>query len=121
MLIPSKNYKQFEKECLKVIPGEYRQKIDYPVNIAATFYTESRRRVDLTNLLEALDDMLVQADVITDDNRDIVAAHDFSRVMYDKENPRIEVEINEMKDYVRWKDEATKINKTKRNSGRNST
>ena len=101
--IPSKLYQQFEKECLKVISSKYRKKIDYPVNIKAIFYTETRRRIDLTNLLEALDDMLVKAEVILDDNRDIVASHDGSRVYWDKENPRIEMEITEVKNYERWK------------------
>ena len=101
--IPSKLYQQFEKECLKVISSKYRKKIDDPVNIKAIFYTETRRRIDLTNLLEALDDMLVKAEVILDDNRDIVASHDGSRVYWDKENPRIEIEITEVKNYERWK------------------
>ena len=65
---------------------------------------QSRRRVDLTNLLEALDDMLVKAEVIKDDNRDIVAGHNFSKVFYDKENPRIEVEITKVENYERWKE-----------------
>lgn len=101
--IPSKLYKQFEEECLKVIPKKFRKKIDYPVNIKAIFYTESRRRIDITNLLSALDDMLVKAEVIEDDCRDIVVSHDGSRVYWDKENPRIEVGITEVKNYERWK------------------
>ncbi len=101
--IPSKLYKQFEKECLQVIPSKHRKKINYPINIKAIFYTESRRRIDLTNLLEALDDMLVKAEVIEDDCRDIVASHDGSRVYWDKENPRIEVEITKVENYERWK------------------
>lgn len=102
--IPSKLYKQFENECLKVIPSKYRKNISYPVNIKAIFYTESRRRIDITNLLSALDDMLVKANVIEDDCRDIVASHDGSRVYWDKENPRIEVEIDEIQNYERWKE-----------------
>ena len=35
ILIPSKLYRQFENECLKVIPSKYRQNIDYPINIKA--------------------------------------------------------------------------------------
>ena len=101
--IPSKLYKQFENECLKVIPKKYRKKINHPVNIEAIFYTESRRRIDITNLLSALDDMLVKAEVIEDDCRDVVVSHDGSRVYWDKENPRIEVEITEVKNYERWK------------------
>lgn len=103
MVIPSKLYREFENECLKIIPSKYRQKIDYPVNIKAIFYTESRRRVDLTNLLEALDDMLIKAEVIIDDCRDIIASHDGSLVYWDKENPRIEVEITKKRNYEQWK------------------
>lgn len=103
ILIPSKLYRQFENECLKVIPSKYRQNIDYPINIKAIFYTESRRRIDLTNLLEALDDMLVKAEVIKDDCRDIIVGHDFSRVYWNKENPHIEVEITKVENYERWK------------------
>lgn len=104
MIIPSKLYKQFEDECLATIPKKYRTNIDYPVNIKAIFYMQSRRRVDLTNLLEALDDMLIKAEVIKDDCRDIVAGHDFSRVFYDKENPHIDVEITKVENYERWKE-----------------
>ena len=59
----------------------------------------------MTNLLEALDDMLVKAEVLEDDCRDIVASHDGSRVYWDKHNPRIEIEILEMRNYERWKNE----------------
>lgn len=104
LIIPSKLYQQFEKDCLNQIPQELRKGISSPVNIKAVFYTKERRRVDLTNLLEALDDMLVKADVIEDDCRDIIVGHDFSRVYHDKDNPRIEVEIEEVKgEYEVWR------------------
>lgn len=101
IIIPSKYYQQFEKDCIKQIKGG--QNIDCPVNIKATFYMQSRRRVDLTNLLEALDDMLVKAKVIKDDNRDIIAGHDGSRVYYNKEEPHIEVEITKIQNYQQWR------------------
>ncbi len=103
MVIPSKLYREFEQECLKAISSKYRIKIDYPVNIKAIFYMETRRRVDLTNLLEALDDMLVRANVIQDDCRDIVASHDGSLVYWDKEKPRIEVDITKVENYKQWR------------------
>lgn len=99
MVIPSKAYKQFESECLKQIKAIYRQKIDKPINVQVTFYMQTRRKVDLTNLLEAVDDMLVKAEVIKDDNRDIIAGHDGSRVYYDKENPHIEIMITKIENY----------------------
>ena len=102
IIVPSKQYKQFEKECKMTIPVIYKQKINRPVNIKAVFYTETRRKIDLTNLLEALDDALIAANIIEDDNRNIIAGHDGSRVYYDKDNPRIEVEITKMEGYETW-------------------
>ena len=106
MLLPSKQYLQFEKDSL---PYFYRVKqevgvVDYPVNIQCTFYMDARRKVDLSNLLNAVDDAMVKSGFILDDNRDIIAGHDGSRVYHDKDNPRIELEITEVKDYVQWKD-----------------
>lgn len=67
--------------------------IDQPVNVAAKFYMPTRRRVDLTNLNEALHDILVNYGILTDDNAKIIVSTDGSRVYWDKENPRIEVII----------------------------
>ena len=90
MIIPSKQYKEFEQSALWYIE---RIGIDYPVNVKALFYMKTRRRVDLTNLLEALDDVLVKGGMLIDDNSQIIVGHDGSRVLYDKNNPRIEVYI----------------------------
>ena len=54
---------------------------------------QTRRRVDLLNLLEATLDILVDARILEDDNSNIVGGHDGSRVLYDKENPRTEIFI----------------------------
>ena len=61
------------------------------------FFTETKRKIDLTNLLNAIDDAMVKSGLILDDNRDIIAAHDGSRVFHDKFNPRIEVKNNRIK------------------------
>jgi hypothetical protein len=53
----------------------------------------TRRKVDLVNLLEATCDILVKFGVLKDDSSDIVAAHDGSRVLYDKERPRAEIDV----------------------------
>ena len=88
IIIPSKQYKQFEKDAMLFID---KIGIDYPVNVKALFYMKTRRKVDLTNLLEALDDVLVKGGLLVDDNCRIIQSHDGSRVYYDKLNPRIEV------------------------------
>ena len=66
------------------------------VNVRCVYYMKTARRVDLANLIEATTDILVKAGVLADDNSKIVAAHDGSRVDYDKNHPRVEVEITEM-------------------------
>lgn len=106
ILIPSKQYKQFEKDCL---PYLYRVKdtvgvINYPVNVQCVFFTETKRKIDLPNLLNAIDDAMVKSGLFVDDNRDIIAAHDGSRVFHDKFNPRIEITITEIKNYIQWND-----------------
>lgn len=90
---PSSAYKAYRKAALMLIPAEARQGIDYPVNIRALYYMPSRRRVDLCNLHESLHDVLVDAGVVSDDNSNIIAATDGSRVLYDHDRPRTEVTI----------------------------
>ena len=47
----------------------------------------------VTNMLEAIDDVMVKAGLLADDNYTIIQSHDGSRVLYDKENPRTIIEI----------------------------
>ena len=72
---------------------EQRQKINFPVSVKCLYYMSTKRRPDLTNLLEATDDILVYYGVLEDDNYNIIASHDGSRVYVDKNNSRTEVFI----------------------------
>lgn len=94
-LVPSKQYKQFEADCVWFIKPVPDKPIDTPVNIRYLFYMDTMRRVDGLNLCEGMDDILVNVGVLKDDNCKIVVSHDGTRVYYDKENPRIEVEITD--------------------------
>ena len=73
--------------------------INQPVNVKCIFYRDSERSCDLTNLLEAIDDILVKYGVLADDNFKIIASHDGSRVFVDKVKPRTEIEITNFADY----------------------
>lgn len=95
-VMPSKQFKQYETAALWFIPRPYKP-IDYPVNVECHFFMSTRRKVDLTNLLEAIDDIMVKAGLISDDNFTIIQSHDGSRVYYDKENPRTVVCITPAK------------------------
>lgn len=97
-IAPSAAYKSYERDCLRQISGVYRAGLTGPVNLKAVYYMPTRRRVDLVNLLEATNDVLVTAGVLADDNSGVVASHDGSRVRYDKQNPRVEITITEVRD-----------------------
>ncbi len=92
---PSKVYVDYETDCLRQIKRPYNP-ITARVNVRCVYYMATRRKVDLANLIEATCDILVKAKVLADDNSQIVAAHDGSRVDYDKKNPRAEIWIEEM-------------------------
>lgn len=101
MLIPSKAYREYEKLFISQCKYENRGIIPKtPINseicLKCVYYRGDKRRVDLVNLLNATNDILVKAKIIEDDNSNIVVSHDGSRVLYDKENPRVEIEIDKI-------------------------
>lgn len=91
MVIPSKLYKQYERDCKMFLPNI--ETIKEPVNVKAVYYMPTRRKVDLCNLHEALCDVLVHYGIVADDNSNIIATMDGSCVKYDKNQPRTEVTI----------------------------
>lgn len=92
-IVPSEDFKRYERDAMFFVNRYSRLNINEPVNVQCLFYMRTRRVCDLTNLLEAIDDILVAAGVLADDNYKIVAGHDGSRVLFDKENPRTEIII----------------------------
>lgn len=93
---PSNQFKKYEQAALYFLPRRAGMPLEGPLNVQALFYMQTRRKTDLTNLLEALDDILVKAGIVADDNYRVIAAHDGSRCYYDKENPRTEIYISEI-------------------------
>lgn len=100
-LIPSKQYTEFEKKSAEYCPELH---IDFPVNVKVTAYVERRSKVDLANMLNAVDDILVKYKTVNDDNRNVIYGHDGSRILYDKDNPRVEITITRInrEDFERW-------------------
>ena len=91
-IMPSAVFKKYEQDAMVFMP-KLDNPIDYRVNVICLFYMPTRRKCDLTNMLEAIDDIMVKAGVLADDNYSIIESHDGSRVFYDKDNPRTEVVI----------------------------
>lgn len=101
MILPSKKYLDYKENVLKQkekggIPSVL---IDYPINIQSIYYRDSRRKVDLCNLHAALHDILQDIGVIEDDSCRIIVSTNGSRVDYDPEKPRTEIQITKLDDY----------------------
>lgn len=90
---PSKTFSVYQNQCFPYLYSmrSNAESLQYPLNIKCLFYMPTRRRVDLVNLLEAIDDILVHYKLIVDDCAAYIGGHDGSRVLYDKENPRTEI------------------------------
>ena len=95
-IMPSKQYKQYEREAACFLKPCPPRPIECSLNIKCLFYLPTRRKTDLTNLLEAVDDILVHAGIIADDHYGIVTSHDGSRCYWDKDNPRTEIIITKI-------------------------
>ncbi|MCD7779631.1 MAG: RusA family crossover junction endodeoxyribonuclease [Candidatus Gastranaerophilales bacterium] len=98
MLLPSKPYKEFEKAVCEWFKKGAKYfmvsfPIQTPVNLKCHFYKDKNYKSDLAGYLQAIQDSLVKAGFLDDDNSKIVVSTDGSRVLLDRENPRIEVEV----------------------------
>lgn len=108
IVVYSANYSRWKNDSMKQLcvgyhrVGEYkkhpekrRSPFEMPMILKCHFYIQQNRRTDLSNLLEGVQDLLVEAEIIKDDNFNIIIGHDGSRVFIDKENPRIELWLQE--------------------------
>ena len=95
-IAPSSAYKRYEQQAIYFLTPQPKTPLAGRYRVTAAFYMPTRRSVDLTNLLEAAHDTLVAAKILADDNNTIIASVDGSRVLYDKENPRTEIIIQEL-------------------------
>lgn len=87
-------YKKFERECGLFLLKHKNNNITYPVNIKCLFFISDKRKRDLTNLENAIADILVKYNVLEDDNYNIIQSWDGSRIIYNKDiEPKIEIEI----------------------------
>lgn len=91
----SKLYKEFERDCGYFL-NKYKKNINYPINLKCIFYVKDRRKRDIVNLLNAIQDILVKYKVIEDDNYNIVQSLDGSRIIYEKGREETIIEINKL-------------------------
>lgn len=72
--------------------------ISSPVAVRFLFYRKTKRRCDLSNLIELPQDALVKAGILQDDS--LVHSYDGSRKLYDPKNPRTEITISPFKPHA---------------------
>lgn len=97
MIIQSKQYLEYEKMCKPLMAQYSNLKIDTPINLKCIFYVPDKRTRDLTNLLNAVQDVLVKYGVLEDDNYKIVESLDGSRILYEKGREETIIEITPIK------------------------
>ncbi|MCM1330433.1 MAG: hypothetical protein NC253_13445 [Ruminococcus sp.] len=103
-LLPSEAYERYRKSAMPFLKAVFRDvgTVDYPINLKCVFYLDKRRKGDLAGYLQAAQDLLVEAGVLADDNRNIVASVDGSAVLYDKAKPRTEITVTKKENYEQW-------------------
>lgn len=97
IVLPSKPYQEFEKKCKQYMPT-LEKPIDFPINLECHYYMETRRKCDITNLLQATCDILSKYKVLEDDNYSIVSSVNGTKAEYCKEYPRTEIIITKKED-----------------------
>lgn len=97
MIIQSKLYVNYERECGKFLK-EYKSSIDYSINLKIEFYVPDKRKRDIANYVEAIQDILVKYEILKDDNHNIVTSLDGTRMYIDKLNPRVEIEMTKLEE-----------------------
>lgn len=93
--VQSKAYRDYERDCLKQITGQHRQKFVGRLNLCCRYWMETHRAADLLNLLAATSDILEKAGVVMND-RDFVRVDGSEIVGVDKYSPRVEITISRL-------------------------
>lgn len=94
-IIQSQTYLEFAQNCGYFLK-KYARYITTPINLKCTFIVPDKRKRDISNLLNAIQDILVKYKVIADDNYNIVASVDGTRIKYVKGVSKTIIEIEEV-------------------------
>jgi len=95
MLIPSKRYSAWYEEKSWELKQYHCKPIEECI-ISMDFYIPDKRASDMDNLAASVLDLLVGNRIIKDDSWKIVKEIHLKFVCIDRENPRVEVELEEM-------------------------
>ena len=91
MVIQSEQYVRYETECLWRLKQYRGPKFKCDVEVRALFHMPSKQRPDLCNLMQSIADILEKAGIIENDRN--IASWDGTRLMVDRDEPRVDIEI----------------------------
>ena len=94
MNLPSKRYAEWEKDALLQLQSQFKGCAEGKVTIAYTFYVGTLRRKDVDNMIASVNDVLVKAGLIIDDDWQHLAIGAGDAEL-DRDNPRAELFIEE--------------------------
>lgn len=96
MIVASKRAKDMEKNMTSEFSAQRgrRSTINVPSSVCMKLYRKDNIKRDLDNVATSVLDGLVRGDVIADDNYSIVKSLHIEDCGVDKNNPRVEIEIN---------------------------
>ncbi|MHB8053640.1 MAG: RusA family crossover junction endodeoxyribonuclease [Candidatus Aminicenantales bacterium] len=98
--VPSKSYRRWIALAKPQVMAQKRGvpglPIDYPVRLKILAYRHTKRKIDLSNIYAAVEDMLQKYGVLQDDA--LVESHDGSRKMLGvpEDEARVEIEIERL-------------------------
>lgn len=96
MIVASKRAKDMEKNMAREFSAQHggHSAIDTPSSVCMKLYRKDNIKRDLDNVATSVLDGLARGDVIADDNYSIVKSLHIEDCGVDKNNPRVEIEIN---------------------------
>lgn len=89
---PSNDYQTWHKNALKTLKIAPRS-LESVKAVHLCFWSENKRKFDLSNKAESIMDLLVDAGYLLDDNYEVVPELCLTYGGIDKENPRCEIVI----------------------------
>ena len=95
--IPSKKYKEWHDGASNQLLKQRKRPVRGIRDISIHFWAPDKRKTDLTNKAESILDLLVDNGILEDDNWFVVGKLTLYLAGVDKDNPRAEIEINEVK------------------------
>lgn len=100
MIVSSDNYQVWHRDAVTQVSQQIIKKrlsnhlpLKKVEKISVTFFAKDKRKFDLSNKIESVNDLLVDVGVLEDDNYEVLPSLEVTYGGIDKVNPRAEIDI----------------------------